>query len=145
MKKWKELSEMTKRLSIIAGVVIVLGGGFGGYKVYAQQQHNQAKEAIETSLKAVGDQGALTKKIASLMDDKGYLAKDLDAKTIDSTKTQLHTLKDAVTDYEKKYSNEELPNESELSKLEKRDFCCGNQTSDSAGSKQTVPTRNASA
>ena len=53
MKKWNELSKATKRISIVLGAAVVLGGGFGGYKVYAQQQHTQSKAAIEASLEEV--------------------------------------------------------------------------------------------
>ena len=53
MKKWNKLSKATKRISIVIGAAVVLGGGFGGYKVYAQQQHTQAKAAIEASLEEV--------------------------------------------------------------------------------------------
>ncbi|WP_195957979.1 hypothetical protein [Enterococcus gallinarum] len=119
MKKWNELSKATKRISIVIGAAVVLGGGFGGYKVYAQQQHTQAKAAIEASLEEVGNQGALAKTIATFANEKGYLAKDLDSKAIDTVKQQLNTLRNSVADYEEKYSNEDLSNEAEISKLEK--------------------------
>ncbi|WP_373193555.1 hypothetical protein [Enterococcus sp. RIT-PI-f] len=118
MKKWNELSKATKRISIVIGAAVVLGGGFGGYKVYAQQQHNQAKAAIEASLQEVGDQGTLAKTIAAFANEKGYLAKDLDSKTIYTAKQQLNTLRNSIADYEEKYSNEDLANEAEISKLE---------------------------
>ncbi len=119
MKKWNELSKATKRISIVIGAAVVLGGGFGGYKVYAQQQHTQAKAAIEASLEEVGNQGTLAKTIATFANEKGYLAKDLDLKAIDTAKQQLNTLRNSVADYEEKYSNEDLANEAEISKLEK--------------------------